>query len=63
VVREAGDRIVGDVQQFLGNQPPSDDMCLVGWGRMGDDAGPVGGLLETKLGMSSQVTQRISQVS
>jgi serine phosphatase RsbU (regulator of sigma subunit) len=63
VVREAGDRIVGDVQQFLGNQPPSDDMCLVGWGRMGDDAGPVGGLLETKLRMSSQVTQRISQVS
>src|SRR5262249_33863201 len=32
VVREAGQRIVHDVLTFLGDQPPSDDMCLVGWG-------------------------------
>jgi serine phosphatase RsbU (regulator of sigma subunit) len=32
VVRGAGDRIVREVLTFLGDQPPSDDMCLVGWG-------------------------------
>src|SRR5262245_44835491 len=32
VVRQSGDRIVRDVLTFLGDQPPSDDMCLVGWG-------------------------------
>jgi serine phosphatase RsbU (regulator of sigma subunit) len=34
VVREASDRIVREVQTFLGNQPQSDDMCMVGWGRL-----------------------------
>jgi serine phosphatase RsbU (regulator of sigma subunit) len=34
VVREAGDRIVREVLKFLGDQPQSDDMCLVGWGRL-----------------------------
>jgi serine phosphatase RsbU (regulator of sigma subunit) len=34
VVREASDRIVRDVLTFLGDQPQSDDMCLVGWGRL-----------------------------
>jgi serine phosphatase RsbU (regulator of sigma subunit) len=32
-VREAGPWIVREVQSFLNNQPQSDDMCLVGWGR------------------------------
>jgi serine phosphatase RsbU (regulator of sigma subunit) len=32
VVRESGDRIVREVLTFLGDQPQSDDMCLVGWG-------------------------------
>lgn len=31
VVREASDRIVREVQSFLGDQPQSDDMCLVAW--------------------------------
>jgi serine phosphatase RsbU (regulator of sigma subunit) len=34
VVREAGDRIVREVQDFMGDHPQSDDMCLVGWGRL-----------------------------
>jgi serine phosphatase RsbU (regulator of sigma subunit) len=34
VVHEAGDRIVRQVQSFMGDQPQSDDMCLVGWGRL-----------------------------
>jgi sigma-B regulation protein RsbU (phosphoserine phosphatase) len=34
VVREAGDRIVREVQSFMGDHPQSDDMCLVGWGRL-----------------------------
>jgi serine phosphatase RsbU (regulator of sigma subunit) len=33
-VREAGDRIVREAHSFLGGQPQSDDMCLVGWGRL-----------------------------
>src|SRR5262249_50602675 len=32
VIRESGDRIVREVLTFLGDQPQSDDMCLVGWG-------------------------------
>jgi serine phosphatase RsbU (regulator of sigma subunit) len=32
VVRESGDRIVREVLNFMGHQPQSDDMCLVGWG-------------------------------
>jgi serine phosphatase RsbU (regulator of sigma subunit) len=32
VVGEAGEGILGDVRQFLGDQAQSDDMCLVGWG-------------------------------
>ena len=39
-VRASGERLVRDVQQYLGNQPPSDDMCLVGWGRTGNVPGP-----------------------
>jgi serine phosphatase RsbU (regulator of sigma subunit) len=38
VVSEAGDLIVRDVLAFLGNQTPSDDMCLVGWSRLSDAA-------------------------
>src|SRR5262249_6482262 len=34
VVREAGDQIVREVLGFLGDQPQSDDMCLLGWGRL-----------------------------
>jgi phosphoserine phosphatase RsbU/P len=34
VVREASDRVVREVQAFLGDQPQSDDMCLVGWGQL-----------------------------
>jgi serine phosphatase RsbU (regulator of sigma subunit) len=34
-VTEAGEGIVREVQGFLGSQPQSDDMCLVGWGRLG----------------------------
>lgn len=37
-VRESGDRIVHDVMTFLGDQPQSDDMCLVGWGLVGTSA-------------------------
>jgi serine phosphatase RsbU (regulator of sigma subunit) len=33
VLGEAGDRIVREVLKFLGDQPLSDDMCLVGWGQ------------------------------
>jgi serine phosphatase RsbU (regulator of sigma subunit) len=43
-VRESGDRIVREVLTFLGDQPPSDDMCLVGWGRPTRAAGRTGGL-------------------
>jgi serine phosphatase RsbU (regulator of sigma subunit) len=32
VVRECGDQIVHEVLNFLGDQPQSDDMCLVGLG-------------------------------
>ena len=35
-VRGAGDRIVHEVLTFLGDEPPSDDMCLVGWGLLPD---------------------------
>jgi serine phosphatase RsbU (regulator of sigma subunit) len=35
VVRESGDRIVREVLTFLGDQPQSDDMCLLGWGLLG----------------------------
>jgi serine phosphatase RsbU (regulator of sigma subunit) len=35
-VAEAGEAIVREVQGFLGSQPQSDDMCLVGWGRQED---------------------------
>jgi serine phosphatase RsbU (regulator of sigma subunit) len=31
-VGEAGEGILADVSQFLGDQPQSDDMCLVAWG-------------------------------
>jgi serine phosphatase RsbU (regulator of sigma subunit) len=34
VVREAGDRVLREVLTFLGDQPQSDDMCLVSWGRL-----------------------------
>ncbi|HMF15319.1 MAG TPA: SpoIIE family protein phosphatase, partial [Gemmataceae bacterium] len=33
VVQESGRRIVQEVLGFLGDQPQSDDMCLIGWGR------------------------------
>jgi sigma-B regulation protein RsbU (phosphoserine phosphatase) len=33
-VQEMGERIVQDVERFVGDQQPSDDMCLVGWGRL-----------------------------
>jgi sigma-B regulation protein RsbU (phosphoserine phosphatase) len=33
-VREAGDQIVADVREFLGDEPQTDDMCLVGWSRL-----------------------------
>jgi serine phosphatase RsbU (regulator of sigma subunit) len=36
-VGQAGEQIVADVRGFLGDQPQTDDMCLVGWGRT---AGP-----------------------
>jgi serine phosphatase RsbU (regulator of sigma subunit) len=32
-VQEMGERIVQDVERFVGDQQQSDDMCLVGWGR------------------------------
>jgi serine phosphatase RsbU (regulator of sigma subunit) len=31
-VSEGGDAILADVRQFLGDQPQSDDICLVAWG-------------------------------
>jgi serine phosphatase RsbU (regulator of sigma subunit) len=34
-VTEAGEGILREVQGFVGSQPQSDDMCLVGWGRLG----------------------------
>jgi serine phosphatase RsbU (regulator of sigma subunit) len=34
VVQESGGRIVQEVLSFLGDQPQSDDMCLIGWGRL-----------------------------
>jgi sigma-B regulation protein RsbU (phosphoserine phosphatase) len=34
VTQEAGDRIVREVLNFLGDQPQSDDMCLLAWGRL-----------------------------
>src|SRR5262249_10465288 len=34
VIYEAGNRIVREVLNFLGDQPQSDDMCLLGWGRL-----------------------------
>ncbi len=33
-VQETGERIVQDVERFVGEQQQSDDMCLVGWGRL-----------------------------
>jgi serine phosphatase RsbU (regulator of sigma subunit) len=33
-VTEAGEGILHDVQEYLAGQPQSDDMCLVGWGRL-----------------------------
>jgi serine phosphatase RsbU (regulator of sigma subunit) len=33
-VPQLGERLVGEVQRFLGDQPQSDDMCMVGWGRL-----------------------------
>ncbi len=33
IVRAAGEQLVGEVRAFLGDQPQTDDMCLVGWGR------------------------------
>ena len=41
-VTEAGEGIVREVQGFLGSQPQSDDMCLVGWGRPGAPPSPRG---------------------
>jgi serine phosphatase RsbU (regulator of sigma subunit) len=34
VVQQSGDHIVQEVLSFLGDQPQSDDMCLIGWGRL-----------------------------
>jgi len=53
LVGEAGDRIVRDVLAFLGDQPQSDDMCLVGWGR------PYGSTGQTRElpGIGSSVTK------
>jgi serine phosphatase RsbU (regulator of sigma subunit) len=34
MVQESGGRIVQEVLSFLGDQPQSDDMCLIGWGRL-----------------------------
>jgi serine phosphatase RsbU (regulator of sigma subunit) len=34
VVQESGGHIVQEVLGFLGDQPQSDDMCLIGWGRL-----------------------------
>jgi hypothetical protein len=39
-VRQLGERVVGDVHRFMGNHPQSDDMCLVGWGRLDKNATP-----------------------
>jgi serine phosphatase RsbU (regulator of sigma subunit) len=37
-VPELGERLVAEVQRFLGDRPQSDDMCMVGWGRLGAGA-------------------------
>jgi phosphoserine phosphatase RsbU/P len=34
LLQEAGEAIVREVLEFLGDQPLSDDMCLVGWGKL-----------------------------
>jgi serine phosphatase RsbU (regulator of sigma subunit) len=34
-VRQAGEQLVAAVRSFQGDQPQSDDMCLLGWGRTG----------------------------
>jgi serine phosphatase RsbU (regulator of sigma subunit) len=34
VIQEAGDCMVREVLNFLGDQPQSDDMCLLAWGRL-----------------------------
>ncbi len=39
-VSQLGERLVGEVHRFMGEQPRSDDMCLVGWGRLGAGAAP-----------------------
>jgi serine phosphatase RsbU (regulator of sigma subunit) len=46
VVREAGDRIVRDVLNFMGDQAQSDDMCLVGWGRLHELPGAISRTVE-----------------
>jgi phosphoserine phosphatase RsbU/P len=38
MVREAGNLMVREVQTFLGDQSQSDDMCLVGWGRLAGES-------------------------
>jgi serine phosphatase RsbU (regulator of sigma subunit) len=40
LVRESGEQIVREVLTFLGDQPQSDDMCLVGWGQLVGSARP-----------------------
>jgi serine phosphatase RsbU (regulator of sigma subunit) len=58
VVRESGDRIVREVLTFLGDRPPSDDMCLVGWGRLLALPGSAGGTAELRA-VGSDVTKAI----
>jgi serine phosphatase RsbU (regulator of sigma subunit) len=48
VVREAGYRMVRDVMEFMGDQAQSDDMCLLGWGRLHGLAGSVRGTVEAR---------------
>ena len=38
MVREAGNLMVREVQTFLCDQSQSDDMCLVGWGRLAGES-------------------------
>jgi serine phosphatase RsbU (regulator of sigma subunit) len=61
VVREAGERIVGEVRAFLGDQPQSDDMCLVGWGRLGPRGSETGGTLAFRPG-DVMPTQKLEPV-
>jgi sigma-B regulation protein RsbU (phosphoserine phosphatase) len=60
-VGAVGERIVADVRTFLGDRPQSDDMCLVGWGRLSDQTHTAGPTEKVPLNQG-QATQQITSI-